>query len=116
MKVEAQVVLTKCRRNQLYGVRMEKRRGDWCATWAFEMNEKKAVSEGYAGVTMSGSFTPLDSYPGCPYCKTRELLLCPECGKLSCYREGETTISCQWCGFSGTVEHQERVDLQGTGM
>jgi len=115
MKVDAQIVPAKCRGNQLYGIRVEKRNREWFMTWAFKMDEKKAVSEGYTKQErLEGSFPLAENYPGCPYCGTKELILCENCGKLSCYHFGEgEVVTCQWCSQSGAAESKSTVGLEG---
>jgi len=114
MKVEAQIVLAKCRANQLYGIRVEKKDKDWLMTWAFKMNEKKAVSEGYTEQKkLEGSFPLAENYPGCPYCGAKQLILCENCGKISCYHpEMGEVVTCQWCSQSGEAEAKSTVGLE----
>ena len=116
MKVEAQVVLTRCKNRCLYGIRVEKYGQDWKMTWAFPIDEKKATSEGYAKVSLKGSFLPGEKYNGCPYCHTDTFLVCERCGKLSCYQEGERVVTCQWCGNSGTAVSKDEVIVTGGDM
>ena len=57
MKKEASVILAKCSQGQkLYGIRIEKREGDWIRTWAFPLKEEMAEKEGFDKVNFSGSF------------------------------------------------------------
>ena len=45
MKKEANVILAKCKKDQLYGIRIEKRENDWVRTWAFRLQEEMAEKE-----------------------------------------------------------------------
>ena len=119
----ASVILAKCgTNNRTYGIRVEKRGNDWVSTWAFPIDDGKAKREGFDKTKIKGAFTPVDGYPGCPYCGSNELAQCG-CGKMFCYKEdrasaksenrserkperkteeraSDFTIRCPWCGHT----------------
>lgn len=116
LKKEAQVVLAKCTQKHLYGIRMEKQDSTWLMTWAFPLNEQKANAEGFSWVRLTGNCIPLEQYPGCPYCGTKLFVVCNKCGRLSCYHEGDKTVTCHWCGNSGEAVKTETDVIQGGDM
>ena len=95
--MEANVVLAKCStHNQLFGIRIEKRDGDWVRTWAFKIDEKKAKNEGFDQIQVTGSLNTDPGYPGCPYCGASGFVRCGVCGKISCWT-GSLAAYCYWC-------------------
>jgi hypothetical protein len=80
--MQANVILCKCDNKHTFGIRVEKRGGDWVSTWAFKIDEAKAESEGYGKDKITGSFKPVDKYPGCPYCGGMRLNFC-KCGGIN---------------------------------
>ena len=115
MKIEAQVVLSRCKEKRLYGIRMQKQQNVWMMTWAFPIDEGKAVSEGYNEVKLVGNFVPSQKYNGCPFCHTKNFLLCDECGHVSCYNQEKYAV-CQWCGNTGETQVQEEMTVTGGAM
>jgi len=116
MKIEAQVTLAKCKTGQTYGIRMEKMDSDWKMTWAFPIDEKKALSEGYNRSKITGCFSPIANYNGCPFCGAKQFMLCSDCGHLSCYQVGASVAKCYWCGNSGAVSTIDKVTLTSGEM
>lgn len=113
MKVNANIVLAKCRtQDELYGMRVEERDGDWMRTWAFPMNQEMADREGFSRMALSGSFYETEEYPGCPYCGGSRFIVCAECKKISCYHESEGGV-CRWCGYTAEVETVETLNVEG---
>ena len=49
-----------------------------------------------------GQIFPDNGYPGCPYCRTKDFVIC-NCGKLNCHNGNDTHFTCNWCGLSGTL-------------
>ena len=116
MKKQANVILAKCRKDQLYGIRIEKRDHDWVRTWAFSLQEDMAQKEGFDKVQLTGSFYTDDEYPGCPYCGAKKCFVCGSCGKVSCY-DGSDRVVCSWCGASGRAARDEgTMDVTGGGF
>jgi len=116
----ANVMLCKCDNKHTFGIRVEKRGDDWVRTWAFKIDEDRAKSEGYDSVKLTGTFEPVDKYPGCPYCGEKGLVFC-NCGGINCSSglsqekiDGETVgvITCNWCGETGAVEAADILDAQ----
>jgi hypothetical protein len=100
----------------VYGMRIEERDGDWVRTWAFKTDEKKAGREGFDAEKANGSLTPVDEYPGCPYCGTSSLFQCGSCGKISCYH-GEKKMVCPWCGKTvKEIKEVDAVEVKAGGM
>lgn len=116
MKIEAQVVLSRCKSHQLYGIRMEKRNNDWVMTWAFGIDEKKAVAEGYTQVKMSGNFLAGQAFNGCPFCGNKRFTVCSQCGRLSCYDSKDSSVECAWCGNTGVISFDNNITLTGGSM
>ena len=97
MKKEANVILAKCKKDQLYGIRIEKRENDWVRTWAFRLQEEMAEKEGFDKVQLTGSFYTDDDYPGCPY--------------------GSDRVVCNWCGAGGRASRDDSaMDVTGGGF
>jgi len=101
------VVISRCRREKgSYGMRFEQRGGgSWTGTWSFPIRESSAKREGYDRTELKGSFSfDESSYPGCPYCGSYGIFKCAKCGKISCW-DGETSsVTCAWCGRTGTIK------------
>ena len=96
--MEASVVLSKCSvHNRLFGIRVEKRGGDWVRTWAFKIDEKRAKNEGFDKTKIVGSLDATTDYPGCPYCGEKNFVMCA-CGKMSCWSSDRKSGTCHWCG------------------
>lgn len=116
MKKEASVILAKCDNKQLYGIRIEKRAGDWMRTWAFPLSEENAEKEGFDKSSFTGYFLTDEEYPGCPYCGARKCFVCGNCGKISCY-DGSDKVVCNWCGQSmKTSREAGTMDVTGGGF
>ncbi len=98
------IVLARCRHTRRpFAVRFEEKRpGLWLADWAFAIQEGRAQREGYDRTTIEGRFGFDADFPGCPHCYARRLVK-HRCGKLLCYDEKGGTLTCPWCGVSGTV-------------
>lgn len=102
-KKEARIALCKCKEGQrIYGVRFERMGDNWKYTWAFPVKEASAKRENYDKTKIVGKIVPDCDYPGCPFCKTKDFVVC-HCGKLSCHNEGVTKFTCNWCGLTGTL-------------
>lgn len=114
MKVNANVILVKCKADKLYGMRVEERNGDWIRTWAFPIKEDLAIQEGFDKVKINGSFGITDEYPGCPYCETNQFCVCGQCEKISCYHGGEM-VTCAWCGRTLSVQTKDKLVVTGGG-
>ena len=125
-KIQAKVILARCssalsKSNNLFGMRIQKFGSDWKRTWAFKIDAERAHNEGYDKENTNGTFEPTTEYPGCPYCHSFSLAQCA-CGKSFCYKtEGKVkssviTLTCPWCGKSGTFQMVDRLDLQGGGF
>lgn len=101
--MEAAVVLCKCNySNKTYGVRFEKRNGNWIYNWAFPIKESSGKREGYDRSFIKGQIHPTEDYPGCPYCGATGFIICG-CGKMSCYKGELETFTCKWCGKTSRI-------------
>jgi hypothetical protein len=113
MGIEATVITAKCGKTQkIYGIRVERRGGDWYRTWAFKINEKSAKKEGFDKTVINGKFNADKEYNGCPYCGSGEFTKCG-CGKISCW-SGEKTVKCCWCGAKGEISVVDKVELNSS--
>lgn len=113
---EATVIMARCNRTRLpFGITMEKRGGTWHQVWAFKMSEKSASVEDYGETMVQGQIVTDPEYPGCPHCGAHAWFSC-SCGKLTCLSESQTTATCSWCGFTGTLQSAESFDLCGGGF
>jgi len=109
--MQANVILCKCSPKHTFGIRVEKRSNDWVRTWAFKIDEERAKGEGYDGVKLTGTFEPVDNYPGCPYCGGTVGLSFCSCGRINCSSGGSDPVdidgeivverTCNWCGETG---------------
>jgi hypothetical protein len=112
----ANVILARCTAHKkLFGIRIEERDSDWVRTWAFPIDETRAVHEGFDKTEISGSLEITPEYPGCPYCSNSFLLVCT-CGKLLCCERDSGSegyeVCCDWCGaVTKEVEYSDRVSV-----
>lgn len=124
-KVQAKVILARCpyemrKSENVFGMRIQKYGSDWKRTWAFKIDFEKAHHEGYDREITSGSFIPEANYPGCPYCGSMNLAQC-SCGKSLCFKsergfsQREMSLTCPWCGQTGTYKAAENLNLEGGG-
>jgi hypothetical protein len=103
IKMEARIALCKCKEGKnIYGVRFEKSEDGWKYTWAFPVKEATAKREQYDKTKIMGQIVPDNGYPGCPFCRTRDFVIC-NCGKLNCHNGNDSHFTCNWCGLSGTL-------------
>lgn len=110
------VIPTKCvRTKELFGIRGIRRSDLWHLTWAFKMTERQAKGEHFDDNTLSGKVEFDSTYPGCPYCGSQSISLCPKCGHVTCgsssLNDGNE-VTCVWCGFSAKSVHSN--DFTGT--
>jgi hypothetical protein len=118
--MEANVLLCKCGKKHTFGIRVEKRGGDWVRTWAYKIDEERAKREGFDTVNISGSFNAAPEYPGCPYCGEKGFACC-HCGKLNCQSGlknnggGIWTLTCNWCGAEDVYTFINKVDVSAGG-
>lgn len=102
---EARIVICKCaegRKN--YGIRFEKSKNEWKATWAFDIKKQGSEKrENYDETQLEGDITVDIGYPGCPYCGGRSFIIC-DCGGLNCNTASYSPIfTCGWCGKTGEL-------------
>ena len=88
--------------------------GDWWRTWAFKIKPEQAKREGFDKTSIQGNLCCTDEYPGCPYCGSYSLVQCNRCQKASCWN-GETGMTCLWCGnyMDNIVEATEKLHFTG---
>lgn len=124
VKIQAKVILAKCpyaKKENLFGIRIQKFGSDWKRTWAFEINEDLAGHEGYDKENINGTFDTTEEYPGCPYCHALTFARC-NCGKIFCFshksKKSYQTIklTCPWCNQTGEYSSVETLDLAGGGF
>lgn len=114
--MKASVILIHCpKEKSVFGSRIQKMSdGDWCRTWAFPINEKRAKREGYDKQTIQGNLYYTDDYPGCPYCSSYDFVQCGNCGRLTCWN-GESLLDCHWCGncMDNIVDAADKLTVSG---
>ena len=114
---EATVVVARCRKTkEPFGIRIEKKDdGAWHCTWAFKTTDKLLSRESYEeNVEVSGQILLDPEYPGCPYCGAAGWCNC-SCNKLTCW-DGESSVTCAWCGEVSEVGAASDFDLEGSGF
>ena len=103
MKKTAIVITPMCQVSHgVYGIRLELREKAWFKTWAFPMKPDTAEREGFQSKTDLSNMSADAVFPGCPYCQSKTLVQCGDCGKIYCYK-GERESTCPWCGKTGTI-------------
>ena len=114
--MEANILMCGCGENRrAYGIRVEKKAdGDWHRTWAFPMDPRKARREGFDKVRVKGTLPCTAEYPGCPYCGTKGIVRCQNCGMLSCWHR-EDSMECAWCGqqMNHISVTEKKIELSG---
>ncbi len=116
MKRTVTVICAKCSKTKkMYGIRTEKMNGSWFFTWAFPLEKSVADKEKYSETVINDAPSNSENYNGCPYCTSKNLIYCSNCGKLNC-DNGEEMFICGWCGLSGTVSHDGWGTLSGGGF
>jgi Zn finger protein HypA/HybF involved in hydrogenase expression len=119
MKKIASVVLAKCQQNKkIFGIRCEKTTNSWNLTWAFPIDEKKSVSEGYGETLIKGELSFSCQYPGCPYCKASSFFQCGKCHKIGCFEFNTSKGKCPHCGmeFISVTETNDFNNIKGRGI
>lgn len=101
------VIPAKCSRTKkLFGIRGVRRDGVWHLTWAFKMTESQAKGEHIENNTLSGNAMFDATYPGCPHCGNRTIVLCGRCGHVSCapIEQKDDVCTCSWCENKAKIE------------
>lgn len=113
---EAFVVIGHCPKERgIYGITVDRvRQGQYAFVWAFPLNKEKAKHEGFGVTSVNGAVMDDAEYPGCPYCKTKNKVICG-CGAVICHN-GERVVTCPNCGASGEVTQAESFNLKGGAM
>lgn len=113
---EAFVVIGHCpEAKKIYGITVDRLRyGQYSFIWAFKLDKEKAKHEGFGETSVNGSVTDDDEYPGCPYCGSKNKVIC-SCGAVICYH-GQKVVTCPNCGMSGEVSYAEKFNLKGGSM
>ncbi len=111
------VVIGHCpKARKIYGITVDELRvGHYCFVWTFKLDEKRAKHEGFGEKSVNGSVEDDAEYPGCPYCGSKDKVVCNCCGAMLCYY-GQGEITCPNCGMSGPVEYVEKLNLKGGSM
>lgn len=102
--LSVRIVLAKCeKRSGAFGLRFQEGDpGHWRADWAFPLAEATAKREGY-DATIEGRFGFAPSYPGCPWCEARAIVLCG-CQRVACWDGKARETTCPWCGDASAIE------------
>lgn len=63
---------------------------------------------------VQGNLFYTEEYPGCPFCGTKNFVMCNKCHKISCWN-GESRLECPWCGndMNNIVTATEKFNLSG---
>ncbi len=114
---KAVVVPTRCNKGKkMFGVRAELIGDVWQFTWAFPMSEKTSERERFSENKVSGRVGFREGYPGCPHCGNSGLVVCGDCGKVSCIEERQAAFICPWCGSEGEIQFTDSIDgIKGGG-
>jgi len=118
--LNAKVIMARCSQSKKgYGIRIEQRGKDWVSTWAFPLDERKAAREGYSASSTSTLSAVDDTYPGCPHCGDKSIVMCA-CGKITCMGGGRGSgnyqeITCPWCGNRTRIQFVGSIDVAGGG-
>lgn len=106
------VAMVKCgKARRCYGIRIEKLdNDDYLGTWAFSIKESSVKREGYDKTVIKGNIHFSKDYPGCPYCGTKQIVVCG-CGRLGCSVLVGDRYKCEWCGAMGIL-----VDYSGESI
>lgn len=113
---KAFAIIAKCdKTNKSFGITIDPNGKDLKMVWSFKIDEAKAHKEGYDEKKVSGSLIPDTNFPGCPYCGTKEFIICNNCHSISCYH-GDKYFKCPVCGISGEVIQVDSIDIKGGGF
>jgi hypothetical protein len=107
MQKKCAVILAKCQKSKNnFGIRMEhhiqkidnRNVSVWMATWTFKIKTDTDLQNSSISTqqNLEGNFFLSDSYPGCPYCGNKKILICGSCNKPFCSSENQTEIICPW--------------------
>lgn len=108
-----------CRTKELFGIRGVRQDGTWHLTWAFKMTASQAKGEHIENNTLSGYHVFDSTYPKCPYCGQDSILLCPQCGHISCASAASsgTILTCAWCGLTAkAIRTNDLTGIKGGGF
>lgn len=105
-KPDVVIVMARCSHEKIgFGIRFEKKEQNaWFADWTFAIKESNARKERYDKNIISGSIILDPHYPGCPYCKSMNIVSCGRCNKVSCYDGKQKTVVCPWCNNESKIE------------
>lgn len=117
LSIDAFAILAICGESKKsYGITVDRNGlNQYVFHWAFPIDAEKAHHEGYDEKSVHGSVTLDKNYPGCPYCGSRNFIVCSNCGTVMCYH-GQKKFTCLKCGCSGEVSSVESVDLKGNSF
>ena len=83
--------------------------------WSFKIDKDKAMREGYDSKKVTGTFFLDENYPGCPYCESKEFVVCGRCGKVMCWHR-QPIVTCPHCGNTAPVKSVDTLDIKGGGF
>ncbi|MDR0853854.1 MAG: hypothetical protein LBN34_05750 [Clostridiales Family XIII bacterium] len=110
---ETVIAICKCpETKRLYGIRIENvSENRWEMTWTFPIKEETAKREGYDQAVIGGLVYASANFPGCPYCQSKKMTICSQCGKLFC-NIGENNVICPWCEAAQKVRGGGKVSFR----
>ena len=89
--------------------------GFYSFVWSFKIDKDKAMREGYDSNKVTGSIILDGGYPGCPYCESKDFVVCGRCGKVICWH-GQSSGTCPHCGCTSRVATADTLDITGGGF
>lgn len=113
---QAFAVMAQCSETkQPFGITVDPQGHVMKLVWAFKMSAQQGHRERFDERHVSGSIALDPNFPGCPYCGSKQFVVCGNCGTVSCYH-GQELFTCPSCGIRSTVEQTESIDLKGGGI
>lgn len=113
---EAFVVKAMCEQaHQPFGITVDPIERNLKFVWAFKIDEDTAQREHFDEKRVVGSFSMDSHFPGCPYCGSKNFVVCGNCGGIACYH-GQAEVTCPHCGNTGIVTPVDQVSLNGGGL
>lgn len=113
---EAFATMGMCEENKKpFGITIDPCGRDLKFVWAFKIDKEKAHREHFNGKKVNGSISLDENFPGCPYCGSKQFIICGKCGTISCYH-GQKQFTCPSCGAHGEVTTVDSIDIKGGGF
>ncbi|GJG69115.1 hypothetical protein PRLR6025_25840 [Prevotella lacticifex] len=98
-----------------FGITIDPKGKNLNFVWAFKIDKEKAHREHFDEKHVNGSISIDENFPGCPYCGSKQFIICGNCGTISCYH-GQKQFTCPNCGAHGEVTTVDSIDIKGGGF